>query len=453
MAEKQVSKYLVNIEKHFSASNPILQQACKTFHELDQLEYDLGLIDENDSTVRKSSWWPIVSLIGGFSSAKSEFISRYLNTTLHSSHHKFTVHQHTPQTTNATLPGTALDADHRLPFYQVSHKIEQVEQGAGSKVNAFLELKTVNSDKLKGKLFIDTPVLNASDDSLVTPMLAEHILNMSDLVLVFTDLFDATPELIKNTVDEIVKQQDSNKFIYVIDHSEISLDTKKTNEIIASWQRRLAELGIHTGQFIVLSDSLSSITDIDQRLANIDNDRSYRVLHSLEKSIRDINDTHLPEVETFLRIWKERINMSTLIILGFFITLLLFAEITMGVVQILIDPIIGPIFLLIIIGFLIPTHLIVAKVHAKFIVNQLHERQKKLNISENLAGLFSQSLTFWRIILPINEPVGKNKKTRRRVAALIEKTKDLVQSLNDQFSHYEEEPPYTAPPQQTDFTN
>jgi len=452
MAEKQVSKHLINIEKHFSASNPVLQQAGKTFHELDQLEFDLGLIDENESTVRKSSWWPIVSLMGGFSSAKSEFVNRYLNTSLHTSHHKFTVHQHTPQTTNATLPGTALDADHRLPFYQISHKIEQIEKGEGSKVNAYLELKTVSSDKLKGKLFIDTPILNASQDTLVTPMLSQHILNMSDLVLVFTDLFEATPELIKDSVDEIIKQQDTNKFIYVIDHSEINLDTNKTNEIIASWQRRLAELGIHTGQFIVLSDSPDSINDIDQRLANIDNDRSYRVLHSLEKSIRDINDIYLPEVESHLRIWKDRINMTTLIILGFFITLLLFAEITMGVVQILFDPIIGPIFLLIVIGFLIPTHLIVARVHAKLIINQLHEKQNKLNVSENLAGLFERSLTFWRILLPINEPVGKNKKTRARIKILVEKTKDLVQALNDQFSHYEEET-YTTLPQQTDITD
>jgi hypothetical protein len=274
---------------------------------------------------------------------------------------------------------------------------------------------------------------------------------MSDLVLVFSDLFDATPELIKDTVDVIIAQQDTNKFIYVIDHSEISLDTNKTNEIIASWKRRLAELGIHTGQFIVLSDSSSSIIEIDHRLVNIENDRSYRVLHSLEKNIRDINDVFIPEVETHLLIWKERINMSTLIILGFIVTLLLFAEITMGVVQLLFDPIIGPLFLLILIAFLIPTHLMVAKVHAKFIINRLQARQKQLNLTENLSGLFEQSLTFWRIILPINEPVGKNKKTKARINGLIEQTKDMVQTLNDQFSHYYQEAPYSRP--SPDLTN
>lgn len=451
MAEKVVSKHLTNIEKHFSASNPILQKAGKAFHKLDQLEFELGLIDSEESTVRKSSWWPIVSLVGGFSIAKSEFINRYLISNIHSSSHKFTVHQFTPKENNATLPGTALDADHRLPFYQISQKIEQISKGEGSKINSFLELKTVHSDKLKGKLFIDTPVLNPAQESAVQPMLTQHILDMSDLVMVFSDLFDATPELTKQTIEEIVSQQDTNKFIFIIDHSEISLDSNKTNEIIASWQRRLAELNIHTGQFIVLSNDISSMNEIDQRLANIENDRSYRVLSSLEKSIRDINDVYIPEVEEQLTVWKDRTNMSTLIILGFIVTLLLFAELSMGIVQILFDPIIGPIFLLVLIIFLVPLHLIVAKVHAKFIINALHDRQKKLNLTEDLSGLFEKSLTFWRMILPINDPVGKNKKVKLRVKALIEQTKDMVQALNDQFSNYQQQDePYYIEPDLTD---
>lgn len=450
MAEKTVSKHLINLEKHFSASNPILQKACKTFHELDQLEYDLGLINNEETTARKSSWWPIVSLIGGFSSAKSEFINRYLSTNLHSSNHKFTVHQYTPQANNATLPGTALDADHRLPFYLISQKIEQTTQGEGNKLNAYLELKTVNSERLKGKLFIDTPVLSASGENSVHTLLTQHILNMSDLVLVFTDLFDAPTELIQDSVNEIISQQDTNKFVFVIDHSEISLDENKTNEIIASWKRRLAELKIHTGQFIVLSDSNASITDIDQRLANIENDRTYRVLHSLEKSIRDINGVIIPEVETLLVTWKDRINMSTFVILGFIVSLLLFAEITMGIVQILFDPIIGPAFILVIIAVLTPIHLMMAKVHAKIIIGRLHDRQKKLNLLENISGLFEQGLTFWRIILPINEPIGKSKKTQKRINSLVEQTKDMVQALNDQFSYHHHEEPYS---QTSDITS
>lgn len=444
MAVKTISKHLVNLENQFSSSSPVLQKASKTYHELDQLEYDLGLIDDSDTTSIKSSWWPIVSIIGGFSTAKSEFINRYLNTNVHSSNHKFTVYQYTPQATEATLPGTALDSDHRLPFYQISHKIEQIAAGEGSKTNAYLELKTVHSEKIKGKLFIDTPVLDTSTENPVQPALTQHILELSDLILVFTDLFDATPELIKNTTKEIIAQQDTNKFVFVIDHSEISIDAVKSKEIISSWQRKLADLGIHTGQFILLTDESKStaspsMLDIDHRLLNIENDRSYRVLHSLDKSIRDIDDVYFPEVQHYLEIWKDRVNMSTLIILGSIATLLVFAEITMGVVQLLFDPIIGPAFIFILILFLLPLHLLMAKIHGKFILTKLRERQKKLNLSENLSGLFEKSLTFWRMILPIKEPVGKNKKTRKRINSLIEQTKDIVQTQNDQFNHYQKE--------------
>jgi hypothetical protein len=201
-----------------------------------------------------------------------------------------------------------------------------------------------------------------------------------------------------------------------------------------------------------LSPGNSSINEIDQRLVNIENDRSYRVLHTLEKNIRDINDLYLPEVEKHLVIWKERINMSTLVILGFIITLLLFAEISMGIVQLLFDPIIGPAFILILIAALVPLHLIMARVHAKFIINDLKASQKKLNLTENLSGLFEKSLTFWRIILPINEPVGKNKKTQKKINTLLEQTKELVQTLNDQFSQYHDSPNITTT-EQTTFTD
>jgi hypothetical protein len=39
-------------------------------------------------------------------------------------------------------------------------------------------------------------------------------------------------------------------------------------------------------------------------------------------------------------------------------------------------------------------------------------------------------------MLPINEPVGWNKKSKAQLANLLSKAKDLVQSLNDNFSIY-----------------
>lgn len=459
MAEKTISKHLVNLEQHFAITQPILQKASKTFHELDQLEFDLGLLDDDESTVRKSSWWPIVSLVGGTSPVKNDFIDHYLGSSLHhssvhTSHHKFTVLQYTPQATAVTLPGTALDVDHRLPFYQISNKIEQSLKGQGSKINAHLELKTLNSDKLRGKLFIDTPPFTANSNPIQT-LLMKHVLEISDLTFVFTDVFDSEHTVISELVDELVKLQDTNKLIYIIDHSDMSLDIAKSSEIINSWQQRLANLGLNTGHYIVLSDSddsrLDGIRAIDERLANVENDRSYRVLSTLEKSVRDIEEVLMPEVQNALIQWKERSNASTLIVMGFLVTIMLFAEITMGgiVLNSIVDPIMGPIILLIFMAFFIPLHLAISKIHAKFIIKQLHKRQKELNLIENLEGLFEKSLGFWRTLLPRTEPYGNSRKNRKKIKLLIEETKELVQSLNDAFSHAVEQTLQTAPSEQT----
>lgn len=433
MADKTVSKHLINLEKQFASTDPVLQKAVKVFQELDELEFEMNLLDAEETTARTSSWWPIISTVGGYSPAKSEFLSRFLGAHLNTTRHKFTVLQYTPQTTGATLPGTALDADHRLPFYQISHSIEQVSSGEGVKVNGYLELVTVNSSKLKNKLVIDTAVLNPSGENPVSALLRQHVIGISDLVLVFTDLFEADPEFNQATVDSIIKHQDTNKFLFVIDHSEISLDEHKAQDIMASWQRRLAEFGIFTGQYIVLSQN-GDVAQIEQRVNNLNNDRSYRVLGSLENSIRRVDEVILPEVEGAIATWKERCNATTLIVLSFIIMLILFAEIAVGVLDLFFDPIIGPAILVALIAILTPLHILVSRVHAKFIINQLHKRQKVLNLSEDLAGLFEKSLSFWRVLLPITQPVGKTKKNRKKLNSLLEQTKDLIQALNDQFS-------------------
>jgi len=178
MTEKTASKYLLTLEKHFAADNPVLLKASKVFQELDQIEFDLGLIEMDETTASKNSWWPIISLIGGNSTAKSRFINNYLGSDnlfsgIQTSSHKFTVLLHNNQSNPATLPGTALDVDHRFPFYQISSKIEQQQEGEGDRINSYLELKTLNSDRLKSKLFIDTPNISAAPSNPVTSLLSK----------------------------------------------------------------------------------------------------------------------------------------------------------------------------------------------------------------------------------------------------------------------------------------
>jgi len=146
-----------------------------------------------------------------------------------------------------------------LPFYQVSRDIDRIAPGEGNKLNAYLELVTVNSDTIKGKLLIDTPVLGTQKNHDVIQLLLNKTIEMSDLCLVFTDLFEAEQELTKETVEMIIAIQDSNKFLFVIDHSELSLETSRIAEIIGTWRRRLLGLGITSGEFVVLTQTVHGI--------------------------------------------------------------------------------------------------------------------------------------------------------------------------------------------------
>jgi hypothetical protein len=335
--------------------------------------------------------------------------------------------------------------DHRFPFYQISRKIEQLQAGEGDRINSYLELKTLSSDRLKSKLLIDAPNISAAPSNPVTSLLTRHIIESSDLALIFTDVFDSTSPLVDELIENIVLHQDSNRFIYLIDRPATTLNASSNSEIIASWQRKLAGLGLNTGQFIVLSSqegglaaqNTADIATIDLRIANVGYDRTYRVLNALEKNVRDINNVVIPEVKKAVALWKDRSVFSSLIVLGFIATVAIFAEIQTGILEFLIDPIIGPAIIVALTAIMMPLHIIFSKVQAKFIIGQLNARQKELHLMENLTGMFEKSLTFSRMLLPVSEPAGWNKKTKLRLAQISTKTKELVQSLNDNFGTYD----------------
>ena len=148
----------------------------------------------------------------------------------------------------------------------------------------------------------------------------------------------------------------------------------------------------------------------------------------------------IPEVRKAIILWKERVNISSLLILSLFATIAVFAEVQMGILEFLIDPIIGPIIIVILIAIMVPIHLIISRFHARLIIKKLNDRQQELHLMENLANLFEKNLTYARMLLPINEPFGWNKKIKARLLQLTEKAKDLVLLLNDSFSTYNEQP-------------
>lgn len=430
MTEKNASKHLINLQSTFAVDNPVLQNAVKVFHELDQFEFDLGLLEEEETTAIQTSWWPIISVVGGNSGAKETFLARYLKVEL-SPTHKTTVLLHNAGN-QTILPATALDVDFRYPFYRISQKLEQIQKGEGERINANLEMRTVSSARLQGKLIIDIPNFIHATNYEVSNLLTTYSMEQSDVVLVFCDIFNSTTDLAKALTQTLIKQQESNKLVYLFDDSLANAQT---------WQKKLADLGLTIGQFIGISQTDNPNSPdfalLEQRLANAGLQRNYRVLHSLEKSINDLENVVIAEVKQGISIWKDRSTFSSLLVLGFIVMLMVFAEVAgLGFLELLFDPIVGIAIVLSIAAFMLPLHIMFSKMLAKVTTSYLVRRQKQLQLTENLAALFEQDLGFKRMLLPIFDPVGWNKKSKARLNNLLARTKELVQSLNDNFSLY-----------------
>lgn len=189
MSEKSVSSSLQHVEIQLADKNPALLQAFRLYHELDQVAYDLGLIDMDDSLANKTSWSPVITLIGDPSSGRDTFVNQYLDSSTqdeHSLNAQFTVLVHREGEASMSLPGTAIDGDPRFPFFHISERLEQFEKGESRNINSYLDLKTNNSHKLKDKTIILAPGFAPSAKPEGVQLLRDHATSLSDLVFVFS---------------------------------------------------------------------------------------------------------------------------------------------------------------------------------------------------------------------------------------------------------------------------
>ncbi|TXK96567.1 hypothetical protein BMR02_11415 [Methylococcaceae bacterium HT1] len=440
-SEKSVSSSLHHIEQQLADKNPALLQAFRLYHELDQVAFDLGLIGMDDSLANKTSWSPIITVIGDPSSGRDDFINRYLDTAIpamdsYGNHAQFTVLIHRADETPMSLPGTAVDGDPRFPFYHISDRLEQIEKGESRNINTYLELKTNNSPKLKDKTIILTPGFSANLKPEGVALLREHAATLSDLVFVFFDasepnLEDYRPALAP-FLNMTTQSHNPGKFIYVINQPPGTANTVD----LASWKQQLSNLGLQAGQFFVLKQSTESNNQqaIEQKLTNIDVESAYRILHTLERHIDEFDSVVISEVKKAIRLWKDRTHFTVILILSLIALSLVAGEISFGLVALLLDPFVASIGLFLLILFLIPFHIYSSKVHAKFITKKLLERQTELGLIENLPALFEKSLTLWRILLPYEQPVGWTTEVMETLDMIKTRAKGLVQSLNNTFN-------------------
>jgi len=472
-AEPVISKRLQSLETHLREENPVLLEAVNSYRELDKVAYRMGLLQRDQSYATLIPWWPLISVLGTFSSGKSTFINNYLDIKLQSTGNqavddKFTVICHSREKTTHTLPGLALDADPRFPFYQISEEIDKVAGGEGSRVDAYLQLKTCPSEQVKGKILIDSPGFDADEQRTSTLRITEHIINLSDLVLVFFDARHPEPRAMQDTLEHLVENSigraDSSKFLYVLNQIDTTAREDNPEEVFGAWQRAIAQKGLTAGRFYTIynpeaavpiedeqlrnrfeSKRDADLAEIHNRIQQVEVERSYRIVGSLEKNARNIEDRLVPLLTEALGRWRRR----TLILDGILAVLLLLVAgglfIQFGTwegalpdiptfVDFVNNPNVALASTIAIVGFVGYVHYRIRRFAAAGVSRWLESQVEETAERQGVLGAFAKSTHYLRSLFS-TQPAGWGRASRKRLNRVIGETDRLVQKLNDRFAN------------------
>ncbi len=462
-----VSQRLSKLKKHLKQENPMLVDVVGYFEQLDKIGYKAGFLNKDESFANRISWWPLVSVLGTFSAGKSTFINSFLGGKLQKTGNqavddKFTVLTFSGDDEVRVLPGIALDADPRFPFYQIGEEIEKVSSGEGGKIDSYLQLKTSHSERLKGKIMIDSPGFDADEQRNAILRITDHIIDLSDLVLVFFDARHPEPGAMKDTLEHLVRntldRTDANKFVFVLNQIDTTAREDNLEEVVAAWQKAVVQAGLTAGTFYCLFDENATapiedeavteryqrrrdadLNAITERIAKVGVERSYRIVGALEATADKIEHQWLSEIADAVRRWRKRVlitdaAMVTLIGLGLLMSGLLGAAFNTLGLNAMADSLgMAPIILgggmLLLLIAVIWLHFLFRKWHAKIIAAGLTRKKKDAAIIKG----FNKNTHFMHSLFR-TRPLGWGAGTRRKLNKIREAADNFVQTLNDQFT-------------------
>ena len=477
-------------ENHLRTENPILLNAVQSFRKLDAISRRLGFLGVDESHATRIPWWPLVAVLGTYSSGKSTFINDFLAQPVQPTGNqavddRFTVLCFGKEDDVRVLPGVALDADPRFPFYKMSRAIEEIAAGEGSRIDAYLRLKTCASEALRGKIFIDSPGFDADQQRTATLRVTDRIIDLSDLVLVFFDARHPEPGTMQDTLQHLVAETigrtDSSKFLYVLNQMDHTARENNPEDIVGSWQRALAQKGLTAGRFYCIyspgaaiaieDDGLRArfeqkrdfdLAEIHGRIRQVEVDRAYRVMGVLEQSARDIELRLAPRLQEMITKWRRRVRWLDGIAFGVIVVAVLVWTVWTGEwigIQ-LTHP-----FWSALAGS--PVWRYVALAVTALAAGYIHHSFRRLVANRVLKGLrrelggardtealdaltagFRKNTRPFRTVFTVR-PSGWNESTRRQLSQVITEANGCVQALNDRFANpggTTDAPPVDDPP-------
>lgn len=470
--EERLKERLSRLREQLTRENPLLVDAVAGFQKLDRVCRGLGLLGRGESTISQIAWWPLISILGPFSAGKSTFINHYLGQVLqqtgaHAVDDKFTVICHSAEGESRILPGVALDADPRLPFYKMSEELEKVASGEGRRIDAYLRLKTCPGEKIKGLILIDSPGFDADAQRTATLRITSHIMDLSDLVLILFDARRPEPGAMRDTLTHLVSgtvnRPDSSKFVYILNQMDVAAREDNPEEVVGAWQRALAQHGLTAGKFyrVYNPEAASPIADEglrrrfeskrDQDLAEIHGrmdqvrvERAYRIVGSLEKLAREVEDDVVPRLRAAKRRFVRLTLRYDMILAGLLAGAVVGAyfgfgypsggrfvpEWTLWLFEASWRWMAGLGLLAVAAGWL---HLKSRKWATSKIITKIEREEPSGPARERFIRAFEKNAAPWRGLV-FGEPVGWGRKARKLLKSVITDAEKYVQALNDRYA-------------------
>jgi len=468
---KSVRKRLTSLEQHLRTENPLLVQAVDGFRKLSSIGYVTGLLGRDESYATQVTWWPLVSVLGTFSAGKSTFINHYLGTPLQDTGNqavddKFTVicYSGERESEARVLPGLALDSDPRFPFYRTSDELERVAPGEGRRIDAYLQLKTCHSELLKGRILIDSPGFDADAQRTATLRLTNHIIDLSDLVLVFFDarhpepgaMSDTLAHLVRNTID----RADSSKFLYILNQIDTAAREDNPEEVVGAWQRALAREGLTAGRFYCIyspdielpanNEALrrrfewkrdQDMEEISSRIEQVSVERVYRIIGSLQKRAQEIIDVHIPRVRAVVARWRNLVLQTDALLLVLLAAAIMGGSIWKPQLAAAVVERLGNylstvqgigLFTAVVAVLLIGAHFTVRHWAARHLQKRFSKELPEVE-AVRMGRILRKNTRFWRSIFEV-EPTGWGQRHQRLLHQIIDDAKQHVQTLNDHYT-------------------
>ncbi len=462
-----LKKRLENLENHLKSENPALLEVLPTYYKLDKILYRLGLLDRETSLASRISWWPLISVLGTFSAGKSTFINDYIGEKIQGTGNqavddKFSVICY-GASGNLTLPGTALDADPRFPFFRMSREIEKVASGEGKRIESYLQLRTTGQARVRGRIIIDSPGFDADDQRRSTLRITDHIIDLSDLVLVFFDARHPEPGAMQDTLEHLVartlNRTDATKFFYILNQMDTAAKEDNPEEVVGAWQRAMAQAGLSAGRFFTIYNEQAAVpigdpalrerfrakrdadlAAITERMDGVEVQRNYRIVSVLETVANELEHDILPKLRVAKARWRRGVLIGDAVALGGVLAVYIGLSVYFGwlpdptvfsfdrLQANLVNVIASVVAIVVLAGSF---HYWVRGVVAKRIAATLTGTYGQMEL--DLRRAFLKSAGVFRSIFRA-EPAGWGKGAAKRMRAVRETVALHIQTLNDKYA-------------------